>query len=311
MSNSPEVKEPKRPRIKKPKRHPMLNWIIKAGIGSECFGWGALLLAGWFWPAAILIYAGFALFAIDAWCEPELKDKTFWRVVILLVICSFAATFSYGIVFVKAPLGVSALMTDATYPAGTQISGIAWRPEFTEVQVWINNDTDKNYDDLNLVLRPVSAIASIGQASTLPGISFEEKNHESVRLMAGQINQMSAIPLALLATDGGYRVRCQHLPSHSTLEITLALADIKWNPKPLGTNPAPFQDRVREKDYMLRVKDDDFSTYWFGHPDGDIYAPRPTSSETMKVEGEYFVAQRTRKISQKISIGGKFSVKQP
>jgi len=307
-----ETTAPRVARPKKPKRHPMLNWVIKAGIASECFGWGALLLAGWFWTATALIYLGFALFAVDVWAEPELRNKMFWRIAGVASVALCAAAFSWGIVLVKAPLDVGAFMTNAEYPAGTVIAGIQWRPEFTEVQVWLGNNTDKNYDDIDVVLRPSMPIAAIGQTSNFPGVSFEDKNGISVRLMdidlgAGQ--KATAIPMVLLATDAGYRIRCPHLPAHSTLKITIALADIKWNPRPQQNPPVPLLQQVRDKDYMLRIKQDDFSTYWLGHIDGGVFAPRPTSTDRMKIDGTYYVAQRTRTISKFIDAGGNLTIK--
>ncbi len=102
-------------------------------------------------------------------------------------------------------------------------------------------------------------------------------------------------------------MRCRRLPAHGTLKITMALADPRWNPAPKPSiNPA---DSAREKDYVMRVKFDDFSSYWLGHADGNVYAPRPTL-EWLKVDGEYTASYRKRFISQKVNVGGKISIKQ-
>jgi hypothetical protein len=56
----PPPKKPKSPK-RKSKLHPIVRWLRTAGITAELFGWAGLLLVGWFWPAAIFIYAGFLL----------------------------------------------------------------------------------------------------------------------------------------------------------------------------------------------------------------------------------------------------------
>src|SRR5271167_709136 len=98
--------------------HPIIRWIRTAGIAAVLFGWGGLLLVGWFWPGVGFLYAGFLLLALDAWLEPELKDYKRWRIGIVLSLFAFAAVFSWRVVFVEAPLEITAGMTDAEYPQG-------------------------------------------------------------------------------------------------------------------------------------------------------------------------------------------------
>jgi hypothetical protein len=112
----------------------------------------------------------------------------------------------------------------------------------------------------------------------------------------------SAIPLILLATDAGYRMRCPHLPAHTDIQITLALADIRWDPS--EPSNVPIKQEIADKNYIFRTKFDDFSAYWLGHSDGSDYTPRPTSDEWIKLDGEYTATQRTRTVSQKIEVGG-------
>ena len=255
------------------------------------------MLGGSFWIGASLIYLGFLLVAIDLWVEPDLHGKTGMRIVGVLAIALFAAAFSWRIVFVKAPLDVMAFTINGTHPPGTTIAGIAWKAQFTELQVWLVNPTERNYDDLNVVIRPGSPIAAIAQLTAIPNVSFEDSHAATGRL----ISNATVIPLILLATDTGYRMRCPRLPAKTEIKVVIALADVKWNPL-----PPEDKQQASDKNYVLRVKrEDDCSTYWFGHAGvDDDYTPRPTSSETIKIEGEYVAAQRTRSVSQKIKVGG-------
>jgi hypothetical protein len=293
--------------VAKPKLHPIYRWIRATGIGSEAFGWGSLMLAGQFVIGAALIYLGFLLLAIDLWVEPDLRGKTVWRVVFTGFIVLLAAAFSWGMVFVDDALDVSGLVTDAEYAQGTKISGVAWRPEFTELNVMMVNPTDRVYEDLNLVIRPTEPVIAIEQISDFPGVSFVDKNDFMARMLdISPSGSSKAIPLDLLATDAGYRVRCPRLPAHSTLKILIALGNLRWDPRPHFNTPV--EEQARDSDYVLKVKFDDFSTYWEGHREGAVYTPRP-SIEWFKVEGDFVVTMQKRKIDKKIYVNGNITVR--
>jgi hypothetical protein len=104
------------PRKRKPKMHPAVKWLRTAGVGAAISAWAAFVLADWFWVAVTLIYLGIVALAVDVWLEPDLHDKLKWRIGIVLVLLVFAGLFSWGIVFVPAPLPVSAFITDGGIP---------------------------------------------------------------------------------------------------------------------------------------------------------------------------------------------------
>jgi hypothetical protein len=290
----------------------LLGWIKAIGIGSTVLG-GIVLTQTpeLFYYCVSAVYIGIVLIGLDLCFEPFIKR---WKLTSKIITGAFFAgvltVFSYAVVFVESPLAVSAMMTDAEYPAGTTIAGIAWRPEFTEVQVWLTNTSNRAYEDLNILLRPSSPVAAIAQLTTIGGVSFEDKNAFTVHMADINLGtqKKTAISLDLLATDAGYRIRCDHVPAHTVVKVVLALADMKW-PAPL-VNPQSMVDKLNDKNYILRTKFDDFSTYWQGHIGGDVYAPRPTSSEWLQVNGSYIGAQRMRSITQKVEIGGQLSIKQ-
>ena len=291
----------------------MVKWLRTAGGAAELFGWGGLMLGDWFWFGVVSIYLGFALLALDVGFEPDFRNKwgpklSIWGVLLVVVVA-----FSWVIVFVNGPLPVSAFATDGEYPAGYMISGISWKPQFTELDVDLTNPTDSAYQDLNIVLRPTSPVAAIAQVTDIADVSFEDKNSFSTHMLDLnlQTGVSKAIPLVLVATDAGYRVRCGRLPSHDDLKVVMALADMKWPTASNVPRGAPFEEQVRDMNYLFRVKFDDFSTYWLGYRDGDIYAtrPRPTSTEWLKVDGDYTVGHRRRTISQKVQFGGALTIK--
>jgi hypothetical protein len=305
MQNPSEIGQKTR-RTKKKQLHPIFKWLRTAGGAAELFGWGGLMLAGWFWTGVTFIYAGFLLLVVDVWFEPELKRYTGWRVVIGLLLLVFATAFSLRVVFVNAPLDISAFSNSAEYPIGTTIAGISWRPEFSELLVSVRNPSEKNYDDVNLLIRPAFPIAAIAQQTSVPNVSFEDKNGFTMRLMEVTNANVTGVPLILLATDAGYRMRCSHLAAGEIIKVEIALVDIKWNPAPPESysGRTTQEEKLKDRNYIVRAKFDDFSSYWLGHANGDDYAPRPTSSEWVKVEGQYTASERTRWVSQKLQFGG-------
>ena len=85
----------------------------------------------------------------------------------------------------------------------------------------------------------------------------------------------------------------------------MALAEMKYPPAQ-PSQKLPLEDR----NFMLRIRsNDDGSSYWFGYADGDDYLPQPPSTELVRVEGEYEVAERTRAISDKIKVLGHVPLK--
>ncbi len=290
--------------------HPIFKWFRGTGCAAMFFGWGGLLLAGLFWPGVVAISIGFVLLAIDLFLEPDLKQRPFWRWSGLAVIAVLALSFARYMVFIDATLGVSAMVTDAEYEKGKVFSGITWRPEFTEMNIDIHNSSGRTYEDIAIKLRPDLPIAAISHPTGCLGTSVvEDANHYRQRMMDIDLDtgNKQMIPLDLIATDAGYQVSCAKLPHGATLNVVVALADIKWNPAPHPPFGIPLQEAMKQDDYIFRMKMDDFSTYWLGHPDADVYTPRQTAHR-LKVEGEYTVLYRKESISKAIDIGGNIQV---
>lgn len=300
-----------RKRTVKEKVREILGWLRAIGFGSTVLGGVVLTQTPEFFHYSVgLVYIGIVLIGLDLYFEPFFERlKLYAKIAIGLIFVIVVAGFSKAVVFVKSPLDVSAFMTDAEYPAGEVIAGIKWRPEFTELQVRISNPSGRPYDDLNIVIRPTSAVAAIAQDTNIPDVSFEDKNGFIAHLIDTDLihEKSTAIHLDLLATDAGYRVRCGHLPAHTTIRVIMALADIKWCPS-AELHQMPLAEQVRDPRNILRFRADDFSTYWKGHLTGDVYASRPTSTEFVQVDGDYIGAQRIRHITQHLQVGGKVSI---
>ena len=303
-------KKTAKPRTRKAKLPPALQWLRTATIASCLFGFGTLFIWDWFWPGIFCIYSFFVLLALDAWFAPELSHQLSWKIGVWALIAIGAAAFTWLVVFVDAPLPVAAFMVNAEYDKGVALAGIQWRPEFTEVDLEIPNPTDNSYQDLNMTIRPTTPVAAIAQQTSFPDVTFEDKHELLIHLLDINIGTgaRKALPLDLLATDSGYRVRCSRVAPKSTIKLVIALADIRWCPKP-RSQQLPIFEQMKDSEYILRIKDDDFGTYWMGHKDGDVYAPRPTSTDFVTVDATYVAAHRKRSFSQKLNVGGDLSIR--
>lgn len=285
----------------------MHEYLRGVGATSLVFGWAGLFLTDHFWYFAVgLIYASFVLFGLDIWHEPKFAGKPAYRIAVSIIVLLLASFFTWGFVLAPAPLGVSAYATDGEYPGGTVIAGINWNRGFTEVDVVLKNPTDHAYEDMNVVIKPTSPVAAIAQATNISDVSIEDKFGESVRGVVVGGGEKKAIPLVLIATDAGYRVRCGRLPPQTGLRIVLALAEIKWNPQ---KSDLPLDEQVLLPYFMIRNKTDDMSSYWWGHKDWDYFAARPTSTDWVKIEGTYIALHRQRSVSELVSVGGEVTIR--
>jgi hypothetical protein len=262
------------------------------------------VITRWYWPAVLLIYCGFAVLAADLWLEPDLRRKLWWKIFGSLVIFSFGAAFTFGFVWISAPLPISDFASNGDYPKGQKIADIPWQNEFTELDVFIENPTSRPYEDFNIVLRPDAPIVAIKQDGKACDASIEEVNGGTIKQALISANRtIKQNPLVLLATDAGYRVRCDHLPPKSRMKLVIALADIRWNPRK-PTTPQP-DGGIFDADYIIRQRIKDFSTYWLGHSGADVYIPF-TSSQFLHVSGEYTSMYRRREISEDVNINSIF-----
>jgi hypothetical protein len=266
----------------------LLVYLRTLGAVSVILGLAALMQGPeYFWWFAGLICAAFALIAIDIFFESWPRRGIRW--IGFPAMSLAAAAFSFFVVFADVPLQIQATFSNARYADGVVIGGIKWRPDYAEMTVEITNPTTKNYDDIAILLRPDFPIAAIAQSSNLSGVSFEDKLSSTVRLQLGG----EGIPKALVATDVGYRIRCERLPRKTTLKIEIALVDIKWNPDPKKS----AVEGLLAKNELLRIYYMDHGYYWFGHPQfEDVFAPRPRASQTVKAEGDYTAVLRRRHI---------------
>jgi hypothetical protein len=237
-----------------------------------------------FWLVSIvIIYCGLLILTLDLWVEPKFDGRTKTRIGISLGIGLIAALVSYYAIFMTFSLGALATL-NPPYRYDTVVGGITFRPEFLEIDLHLQNSTDYQYNDLNLLIKSDAPIAQIAQLTNVPGVSFSVYHDAEVKIGINSKGISSSIPISLLATNAGYIFRCEKLPPHSTITIVMAIAEMKW--PPVIPNTIKSLDKMASyKNYVVRMSSD-FSYYWFGHSDGDVYIDNP-SVNAIKITGTF------------------------
>jgi hypothetical protein len=91
--------------------------------------------------------------------------------------------------------------------------------KYVELQIFIDNPTRFEYEELNLLVRPDKPVIAVAQMSEYPKTIFQDAKDNRIHLedIALATGEGKAVPLILIATDSGYRVRCERLPAHSNI----------------------------------------------------------------------------------------------
>jgi hypothetical protein len=106
-----------------------------------------------------------------------------------------------------------------------------------------------------------------------------------------------AVPLNLIASDSGYRIRCAKLPALSTLSILMAVAEIHWD------DPALKGASIWSDAYVMKVPCKCGGTHWYGHQIEDsLFEPVRPTVKNVSIEGEYTAVQRIRKLSGDVKV---------
>jgi hypothetical protein len=289
-------------------RKPELPVLVKVlrgiiGLAAAC-GVAGFSLTAWYWPSVTCIYASFAHSVLDVWLEPGLRARS--KIVFVLLIGGLVLAFSFGMVFVSAPLTLSAFAVNPKYPPGMVIGGIPWRPEFGNTRVSIQNPTSNDYEDLILVMQPHVPVADVAQVSDISGVRFENRYNieiPEVDLTRISTGETQASPIELLATDVGKRVLCANLHAGSTLEIVLAVVSITKDPpdlKVLGPQEVLKPDFWMHGVSRAEGEETIAVNFWHGYKTAPIYDPVPVLPDHVEVSGSYIIRHRKRWISENV-----------
>lgn len=216
-----------KPKERKPRDwHALLVDIGIPGLAVSC----GLGLTGYFnfWIGLSLASVGFLLIAAVLWRSNSGKHIAVRCALAAMPVLMIGGLLWYTLV--PAPLEVLMAIPNGTYKDGTEVSGIRWKPEFSPLNVMVQNETGLDYRDVDILVRTNLKIAAAGIANGLnhcvasatlpqlqfayPEISYRDKD-----------GKMIAIPLDQL-TSSYFRVQCDRIAARSRVEITFAIVGV-------------------------------------------------------------------------------------
>ena len=148
---------------------------------------------------------------------------------------------------IQAPLNIRALLINQPYSSGTILGGIKWSSDYRDLRIIFDNSTENDYQDIDMIVGPdfpKIIIAAIGQISNIPNVTFHNPVMQAYLNPNGQpdfkfdkktgnilgANFIFVAPhekvegkTPLRVYPNYYRIRCEKLPRHMILEITLAI----------------------------------------------------------------------------------------
>jgi len=276
------------------KKHPLLAWSKGIGLAAILLG-GFGVIPVFYWPGVALCYMGFVILALDPYFDPDLKQRRISQAAVLTFICALAAIFTFGFVFAPSKLEVGAESYASNYPAGAKVAGIKWSSKYTELRVAIANPSNRDYENLDLVLRPDQPVVEISQLDDSQKVSFEEVQHASVHYITN--NEQSLAPRVVIASTDGYRVRCDRLRAHSRVNIVMAVASIAADSGGAFDNNGDVRP-----DATLEMSFEDGGKIWFNDAINDKYFEKRPTVNTLGVNGQYQANMRSRTISRNVPV---------
>ena len=293
----------------------MLNYVRSAGVVSLLLTVAAMIgLPDYFWMFVCLVYAAILIWWLDLIFEKRVQTQgRVARVVVTVCAAGLALWFTFGFVRIGVPLGLSARNISSSHQPGISIAGIVWSPKFSDFRVLLSNDTDDDFSELDLVVKPNEPVVAVGinhelADATLATVSFSAVTTisylEMARISAGSSFD---VPLVLLATDSGYRVRCADFPRQSSIEIVMAIATINMN-KGKSTDALPSVETsgpILWKGYVMQTHMSDGTNRWFrqqNDPITDDFWGIPPKPTIVNVDGSYIAAHRRIRVSDQRAV---------
>lgn len=215
---------------------------------SVLVGFG--LMRTYYTLGVLIIFSGLAFALWEVCVEPELVKRPFWNQVVgIALILIFGAFFTIGIVGAQAPIVLqSYAMRNGNYSDGEVIEGIKWNSHFTDLRVAVTNPSDIDYQDLDVTVYSgwthqavmMTSLSGCSLSSMGGNTIFFARAKESGSLFTTATRTGASVDFhdsqgnvySVIATQGGYRLRCGQFPNHYTMTLVFALVSVP--PKIMG-----------------------------------------------------------------------------
>ncbi len=251
-------------------------------------------------PEAFLYLVLFVYVAIPLWAAErffELREYSQGlRVIPLVVGLTLAGIFSQQFVFARLPLSAYVWSTGGAYQAGSVVNGIQWNAKFNDIHVVLSNDSDHDYAQVDLLVRPRQPVVAAALVTAFPVASISRvlpMTSFDLQLFHQATGTRTDIPFEWFASTTGYRLHCDYLPQHSRIELLMALARINQKVVDLDAvhiaGPWGFG-----RNGQLWWRWQNFALY------DDVFSSRP-SDLRVKIKGQYVAFYRRNHLKETVS----------
>lgn len=273
------------------------EWLKELGVATFLIGFvGTISIPEMFWISVVLCFAGYLMLVTDAWLDQKLlfRVKAFFVVFATALMVYFAISF----VFVSADLTVrsSVLLDPPLTP-----DPIPWKENFSPLKVDFFNTSKVRFDDIVLVIKPTEPVTGatiLGGPSDATCRPFDV-DYPTVSMLDGEGKLAKHNPLVLIATDGGYAIRCANLLPGERLSIILALSRTHWDG--IRALPAGFSSftnsigSILGPEFLMNNSKVPNVHTFFGHTNYNLYGPIHWPFR-VKISGSYVAEFQKRHI---------------
>lgn len=226
------------------------DYVGSLGVPSSfiAFGFGVVLQAHFYYGVAALLIG--LLLSCSALDRTVLRYRAaFPRFTIQFTWIAIASLFLWFFVFAPAKLELSASSKVPVYGPGTEVHGIKWESEYAQLEFWIKNKSDDNYDRFSVTISTDQNINAIRQmdgstncliTTSSPHADVGEQrmtNGKPVGPMKEAQGDYAIVPIypngetaPPLGTDSTFLISCDRLPPEGHVDFVAATTRLKAQP---------------------------------------------------------------------------------
>lgn len=189
-----------------------------------------LLIAGFeimpinYWLGISLLCIGMCLLFVEVYFERWFLNYSKLRYAALCAIAVAGVELSLIYVFFGAPIKIVAFASDVGYSRGALVDGIIWQPGLSELRLYILNETDIDYNTLEVSVRLdrlIEQIVCIGACPTCTiGVPIGPIDNSSLVPITGPGGRPDgpALPVRISGVSA-FTVRCDRLQHHTRIKL--------------------------------------------------------------------------------------------
>lgn len=198
-------------------------------------------VAPWLYPYAMaLVYLGCAALL---WGALNGHWHQYWaiRAFIALIVLMFGYQWTSRIVLAKVPLTVLEDRGWGDYPDGTDIGGIKWKKNWSDLRIYLVNPSDYDEKNIKLEISVDGMMQQIVQVSPVcQGFSaFPDAPPMFTSLTDPNTGKEESMPPSGSAISRNFRVVCDELPRKSNTDLIIPVISTDFGRDP--SNPFPQQ----------------------------------------------------------------------